>query len=191
MGPPDTLPQPHHKHPHARCSYCHPCGDPRRARNSSSLGQSSRAWVRRRGHQKAGSAEPPAHARLGPPPSSRSAQACLFPSRDGCLIPLPLPVPTTRFQSCQIKSAPAPAPGWHSGQQLTGTKPGSEYPAAWACPMPACACRWGRGGEASPWAGPLRGWALWVPLGWPAAGEWRPCACQHSRSCGTRIWGAN
>lgn len=85
----------------------------------------------------------PPHDRLHPPPSLLSARGCLFPSRDGCLIPLPLPVPTTRFQSCQIKSAPAPAPGWHGGQQLTGTKPGSEYPAACACPMPGCACRVG------------------------------------------------
>lgn len=148
MGQPDTLPQPHRKHPHTRCSYCHPYGDPRRATNASSHGQVSRAWVRREGHQ-AGNAEPPP-CQTVPSPQFAECPGCLFPSRDGCLIPLPLPVPTTRFQSCQIKSAPAPAPGWHGGQQLTGTKPGSEYPAACACPMAGCACRVGVGRGSQP-----------------------------------------
>ena len=68
--------------------------------------------------------------------------------------PHPLPLPTTLLPSCQIKSAPALAPGGHGGQQLTGTKPGSEYPAACACPMPGCAGGWGWGGTAGPWAAP-------------------------------------
>lgn len=91
------------------------------------------------------------HLRSTPSYQSESACACLvpeavyFPAGMG-VSPLPRPVPTTRFRSCQIKSGLAPAPGWHGGQQLTGMEPGSEYPAA--CPMPGHA---GRGGGEGQW----------------------------------------
>lgn len=66
--------------------------------------------------------------------------------------PLPHPVPTTGFRSCQIKSVPAPSPGWHGGQQLTGMKPGSEYPTA--CPMLGHAWEVGGGEGQESAAGP-------------------------------------
>lgn len=80
-----------------------------------------------------------------PEPRERVPEAVYFLSGMGVLSPSPSPhpVPTTRFRSCQIKSVPAPSPGWHGGQQLTGTKPGSEYPTA--CPMLGHAWGWGWG----------------------------------------------
>lgn len=112
-----------------------------RARDSYSHRQASSAWVGIEGCQAGNLALP--HARLCLP--HLALEAVYFLSRMGVLSPSPSPhpVPTTRFRSCQIKSVPAPSPGWHGGQQLTGTKPSSEYPTA--CPMLGHAWGWGWG----------------------------------------------
>lgn len=84
MGDNWTRLQPHHKRPHTRCSYCDHRGDPGSTGDASGHSQVSREKKGAPGREPG----PPA-ASLCPPCSSLSARGCLFPSRDGCLIPLP------------------------------------------------------------------------------------------------------